>query len=380
MSFLYRADWWPLMRLYDTNEHLRIIFESVEFSKTFPEWNSRSDLYAKTKLKTALCEIKIWHSVVAFASNLFWRACFLHVRFKIKMCASITMLIINSLHFAMMHIRPVLKFVLMVTAHSLDSTSKKTQFDWYLTWYGLFNIWNIINRISYMIYHMWYSISHVLTQNPQKTTVIQHQKLHYEFYLFLFSYNEEINLTKDSESMENSVSMNWKSKNSESMNWETENSHQKSQSMSFRGILQGFTERWVWFFSANFLCFCFCILGESLSYSSVKAGSHFEESFTKFKSWMISADTQDLIPLVWSVMTFELSEMGSKLMPNLYEYTNFLEPCLSIRSRRSFLIMRCRLSIRRWRSRLLLLIRLRNLSRRIILLILIRLLALRRRR
>ena len=31
-----------------------------------------SDLYWIVKLKTALCEIKIWHSVVAFVSNLFW--------------------------------------------------------------------------------------------------------------------------------------------------------------------------------------------------------------------------------------------------------------------------------------------------------------------
>ena len=70
-------------------------------------------------------------------------------------------------------------------------------------------------------------------------------------------------------------------------------------------------------------------------------------------------------------------------MSNLYIQDlifKLFEPCLSIRSRRSFLIIRCRLSIRRWRSRLLLLVRLRNLSRRIILLILIRLLALRRRR
>ena len=62
------------------------------------------------------------------------------------------------------------------------------------------------------------------------------------FYLFHFSYNEGINLTKDSESMENSVSMDGETENSKSMNWETKNSHQKSQSMSFRWILQGFTE------------------------------------------------------------------------------------------------------------------------------------------
>ena len=118
------------------------------------------------------------------------------------------------------------------------------------------------------------------------------------FIYFIFSYNNGIYLSENSESMDNSVSMKWDSENSETMNWESENSHQKSQPMSFWWILQCFTERGLWFSSANSLCFWFCVLCESQSYASVKVGSCFKESLTKFKSRMISADTQDLSPFV----------------------------------------------------------------------------------
>ena len=139
---------------------------------------------------------------------------------------------------------------------------------------------------------MIWTIHFILTSNWKLlgAEIIQRQINHYEFFYFIFSYNAKINLSEYSEKMENSVSMNREPENSQSMNWESENSHQKSQSMSFGRILQGFTESGIWLFMTNTLCFCFRVLGESFSYSSVKVGSRFEKSFTKFKSWVISTD------------------------------------------------------------------------------------------
>ena len=70
---------------------------------------------------------------------------------------------------------------------------------------------------------MVYNISHLRAKlkNHRNQRSSNIKNFTTNFYLFHFSYNEGINLTKNSESMKNSVSMNWKSKNSESMNWES---------------------------------------------------------------------------------------------------------------------------------------------------------------
>ena len=98
-------------------------------------------------------------------------------------------------------------------------------------------IFNMIRAFQYMEYNIRYMIYHIShlkakLKNHRKQRSSKIKNFTTNFYLFHFSYNEGIYLTKDSESM----------KNSESMNWETENSHQKSQSMIFRWILQDFTE------------------------------------------------------------------------------------------------------------------------------------------
>ena len=96
------------------------------------------------------------------------------------------------------------------------------------------------------------------------------------------SYSTKISTTNHwNESMKDSVTMNWKS----------ENSDQKSQAMSFWWIFQLSTKCRMWFSMTNCSCFRFCIVGKSISYTSIKIRSSLQESFAKLKSGMESANT-----------------------------------------------------------------------------------------
>ena len=142
-------------------------------------------------------------------------------------------------------------------------------------------------------------LSGAFTRSILKTLLILYTVYHmhenkrsfYDYFInFLIELSQlSIYLTKNSErkSVKNLVSM----EDSVSMNRKSENSDQKSQAMSFWWIFQLSTKCRMWFSMTNCSCFRFCIVGKSISYTSIKIRSSLQESFAKLKSGMESANT-----------------------------------------------------------------------------------------